>query len=945
MLVWVLIVVAIIASLALIGLGYNLVTDLSAERDQVHQELINKQAKVENLQTLLAEIRSESLKLFYEQDQSNHHNETVHLYSSLLVSFIGQFDQDENEPLLRCQRALEDLNLFTDRADQWASLYRQVHQRYVQGTEIMAVRRLLERLHTTADMLQGQQRLKEAVLIRRWRNIPNRSAEEIATQILETRGERWFPLLREVKAEVDSLARQVEMLASATRHDQLDDIRDNMLKPGLERLERNLHILSEEGVLPTSESSHLLEQIKVQLFGDEYRINQTYQTVLVSGGLYRLYEEHLELQQQRITLEQSLQHSYIGLENLNVALAQLTQERLDQLGRQTEQWLAAAMLKIQHGAFWMLLLFVVLGGVISVLVKRQVRQLALLQRHKELILNAAGDGIVGVNEKGRATFVNPAAARMLGFEINELLDSCVVECVPVVDAGGEVMAEQDHPVCQTFRLDAGESARSDLDCFRRRDGSTFSVEYVATPLIGPGGEHEGAVLVFKDLTRQQLAEKRLQEKKDLLNHVSNHDSLTGLPNRRLFKDRLYHAIERAKRNSSKMSVLFIDLDRFKKINDSLGHEVGDKLLMAVARRLQGHLRRSDTLARLGGDEFVIILEETARAHLAAVQARNLIHALSEVFEIDSHRLFVTASVGISRFPHDAQDVTGLMTSADAAMYYAKSHGRNSFQFYTPEMNGRAQEFLELETQLRDAMKKDQFELYYQPQYDMRTRTPTGVEVLLRWNHPELGVVSPADFIPLAEETGLIVPLGEWVLNQACCQNRQWEDEGLIPLRVAVNISTVQFHSDLSATVERVLEESGMLPELLELEITESMLMEDDRKTIDLLQELKRKGVHLSIDDFGTGYSSLNYLRRLPVEKLKIDRSFISEVVNSESDAAIAGSIIALGQNMNLQIVAEGVEDQDQEAFLLERKCVIGQGYHYAAPMKAEAFRALLQPRE
>jgi diguanylate cyclase (GGDEF)-like protein len=394
-----------------------------------------------------------------------------------------------------------------------------------------------------------------------------------------------------------------------------------------------------------------------------------------------------------------------------------------------------------------------------------------------------------------------------------------------------------------------------------------------------------------------------------------------------------------------MSVLFIDLDRFKKINDSLGHEVGDKLLMAVARRLQGHLRRSDTLARLGGDEFVIILEETARAHLAAVQARNLIHALSEVFEIDSHRLFVTASVGISRFPHDAQDVTGLMTSADAAMYYAKSHGRNSFQFYTPEMNGRAQEFLELETQLRDAMKKDQFELYYQPQYDMRTRTPTGVEVLLRWNHPELGVVSPADFIPLAEETGLIVPLGEWVLNQACCQNRQWEDEGLIPLRVAVNISTVQFHSDLSATVERVLEESGMLPELLELEITESMLMEDDRKTIDLLQELKRKGVHLSIDDFGTGYSSLNYLRRLPVEKLKIDRSFISEVVNSESDAAIAGSIIALGQNMNLQIVAEGVEDQDQEAFLLERKCVIGQGYHYAAPMKAEAFRALLQPRE
>lgn len=941
MLVWLLIVTAVLSVFALMGLGYNLVTDLNAQRDKVHQELINKRATVERLQTMLAEIRSESLKLFYDQEQENHHDETVHQYTRVLLPFIARFDVEDNTNLERCQRALEDLNRFTDRAEEWASRYHDVRRRYLEGGGLMRIRRLLRQLHSIADMVQGRQRLEEAVLVQHWRENSSTSAEAVARHIIEERQKRWYPLLREIRSEVDSLGQQVEQLASATRTDQLVDIRDNMLKPGLERLKRNLVILIEDHVLDDSAALDRLEQLKVELFGKQYQIDPAYQTVVVTGGLYELHRDHIVLLRQRMVLDKSLQESYVGLESLNVALAQLTQSRLDDLGSQAERWLHETLDSIKQGAYVVLGLFVVIGAVISWLVRRQVRQMFLLQRDKELILNAAGDGIVGVDRTGRASFVNPAAARMLGYDAEDFLRRYVVETIPVVLANGEHVMEQDHPISQTRQLEQGLCVRSDLDAFRRRDGTIISVEYVATPLIGSAGQHEGAVLIFKDLTRQQQAEERLEEKKQLLDHMSNHDSLTGLPNRRLFQDRLYHAIERARRSSSEMSVLFIDLDRFKKINDSLGHELGDKLLISVARRMQSHLRRSDTLARLGGDEFVVILEESSHSHFAAVIARNLLNELSEAFDVESHRLFVTASIGISRYPYDAEDVVGLMSSADAAMYHAKSRGRNNFQFYAPEMNGRAQDFLEMETQLRDALALEQFEVYYQPQYDMRDQTLVGAEALLRWNHPERGMVSPGDFIALAEETGAIVPIGEWVLMQVCRQNRQWMDEGLTPVRVAVNISIAQFRSNLSQTLEQVLEQSGMPAELLELEITESMLMEDEEETITLLNELKEKGLHISIDDFGTGYSSLSYLRKLPVDKLKIDRSFIAHVVHNQSDAAITGSIIALGQNMDLRILAEGVEHEEQRDFLLQHRCYIAQGFLYARPMTAEDFVRLL----
>ncbi|MCD6527136.1 MAG: EAL domain-containing protein [Desulfuromonas sp.] len=936
-LVWILILTAVIAVSIVIGMGYRIVSDLNAQKDEIRTELVENRGVVERLQTLAAQIRSESLTLFYEPDQNNLHNETVHHYSTVLQPLLARLDDDSSQSLVGSQQAIEKLNLLTGQADDWHCRYRQVQQDYLQGGQLSHVRGLLQQLGSSADILLGQQRLSEAVQVRRWRLTASTEARDIAAKILEKRGERWFPLLAEVKAEVDSLARQVEMLASTAQVDHLADIRDNLLKPGLEHLERNLLIMEEEQVLPVGSTSHALEDLKISLFGEGYRIEPKLQTVIADGGFYQLCRDRLQLHQQRMGLEKELQQSYVALENLNAYLLQLTQKRIQTLAQQAEQRVGQVFEQIKIGGGVVLLLFIGLGGLISILVRRQIRQLALLQRHKELILHAAGDGIVGLDGLGRTTFVNPAAAQLLGFEVDELIGENFSEMMPVVREDGDFLSDGEHPVRESLCLTAGEVCRSDLEYFQRRDGSLFSAQYVCTPLIDENGHNEGAVLIFKDITEQQQVKQRLQEKKRLLDHMANHDVLTGLPNRRLFKDRLYHAIERAKRMSSNMSVFFIDLDRFKKINDSLGHEVGDKLLSAVAQRLQQNIRRSDTLARLGGDEFVVVLEDSAATHQAAVQARTLMDELAKVFEIDSHRLFMSASIGISRYPHDAEDATGLMTSADAAMYYAKAHGKNNFQFYTPEMNARAQEFLQLETRLRDAVAQKEFVLLYQPQIDMRDRSLVGVEVLLRWNHPELGVVSPDDFIPLAEETGLIIPIGEWVLQTVCEQNQQWLAQGITPVRVAVNISAVQFYSDLQATVERVLEQTAMSADLLELEITESMLMEDDSRATSLLNSLKEKGIHLSIDDFGTGYSSLSYLKRLPVDKLKIDRSFVCDMTENDNDAAIVTSIIALGGNMNLEVIAEGVELIEQEHLLREHGCYIGQGYFYAKPMKAEEF--------
>ncbi|BCR03624.1 hypothetical protein DESUT3_06930 [Desulfuromonas versatilis] len=443
----------------------------------------------------------------------------------------------------------------------------------------------------------------------------------------------------------------------------------------------------------------------------------------------------------------------------------------------------------------------------------------------------------------------------------------------------------------------------------------------------------------------ELEEKnlQLQRNQSRLDHLAHHDPLTDLPNRLLCQDRLEHAMAKARRSGHSVALLFLDLDRFKKINDSLGHAIGDRVLCEVARRLRGSLRESDTVARMGGDEFVIVLEMLRDGQDVSGIARKILDQLAAPVVIENHEMYLTTSIGISLHPEDGATIDDLMKAADVAMYRAKDAGRNTFQFYRPEMNARTHELLLLEGRLRRAIDEGHLVLHYQPQFDLGSRRLVGFEALLRWQPPGEPMISPADFIPLAEDSGLIVPIGEWVLRTACAQNLAWQRQGFSPVRMAVNISPRQFRqSSFIETVDQVLRQSGLDSGWLELEITESCAMENVEATIESLAHLKKRGIHLAIDDFGTGFSSLNYLKRFPISKLKIDRSFVRDINHDPNDAAIAASVIALGRSMNLEVVAEGVETEDQVAFLCSEGCRLGQGFLMGRPLPVDQAEKYLQ---
>ena len=421
--------------------------------------------------------------------------------------------------------------------------------------------------------------------------------------------------------------------------------------------------------------------------------------------------------------------------------------------------------------------------------------------------------------------------------------------------------------------------------------------------------------------------------------------LTGLPNRTLFFERLGQGIEAAAAADSQVAVLFMDLDRFKYVNDNLGHDVGDRLLQAVAQRVRHSVRNVDTVARLGGDEFTVVLSDLDGPGAAATAAHNICRMLATPFQIDGHDIFVTSSVGIAMYPHDGTDVATLVKHADSAMYRAKKTN-TGFQFYEASMEQSISEHVRLESDLRRALELNQLEVYYQPQSSFATGQIVAMEALVRWHHPTRGMVSPAEFIPLAEETGIIIALGDWVLRTACAQLKAWHNEGLPPLRVAVNLSVRQLlQKDFSRTVEAVLADTGLAPHLLELEITESTLMENAQDTLTALHRLRSLGVRLSIDDFGTGYSSLSYLKRFPVDIIKIDRSFVRDVPQDADDAAIVTAIIALAHSLRLEVVAEGVETVAQLHFLQARHCDLLQGYHLSPAIPAAQFAALIRQHE
>lgn len=444
------------------------------------------------------------------------------------------------------------------------------------------------------------------------------------------------------------------------------------------------------------------------------------------------------------------------------------------------------------------------------------------------------------------------------------------------------------------------------------------------------------------LVQIEVRDQELRSKQNRLDYLAHHDTLTSLPNRLLFQDRLHHAISKARRIQQGMALLFLDLDRFKNINDSLGHEVGDQVLQEVAKRLSAIVRESDTLARLGGDEFVITLEQNTESREITIVAQKILQTLSTAFHIDAHELYITASIGISLYPDNGLTSEALMKTADVAMYRAKEKGRNNFQFFTSDMNERAHEALFLENNLRKAIDNRELALHYQPQVEISSGKTTGMEALVRWHHPKHGVIPPNKFIPMAEETGLIIPLGKWVINTACRQTMQWQQAGFPPCKVAVNISPRQFRqSNLVKTVEQALAESGLAANWLELEITENVLIEDATQTIAIMEALNALGVSLAIDDFGTGYSSLSYLHRFPLSKLKIDQSFVQSIGGPAGNHAIVEAIIALARALDLEVIAEGIENQAQIAFLMERGCVYGQGFYFSRPLPVYACEQFL----
>ncbi|WP_111643241.1 sensor domain-containing protein [Marinimicrobium alkaliphilum] len=486
---------------------------------------------------------------------------------------------------------------------------------------------------------------------------------------------------------------------------------------------------------------------------------------------------------------------------------------------------------------------------------------------------------------------------------------------------------------QQAAIHAHEAFR-DLELRHEQAGKVSYLSLSGLPTFDDEGQFSGYRGIGKDITERKQSEEQVQ-------YLATHDSLTGLPNRFMFNEILASTLAAAKRYQRRFAVLFIDLDRFKNINDTLGHDAGDTLLVTMAERLTHCLRESDVVARMGGDEFVILIQEIEDPDRVAKVARKILASIIQPISILEQECRVTTSIGICLYPDDAQDEQALLKHADIAMYRAKEEGKNNYQFYSPDIKARSLERLVLENNLRTALEREEFFLHYQAKRDLKTGELSGVEALVRWQHPGLGVIPPSQFIPLAEETGLIVMLGRWVLKTACHQSVAWQNAGLAPLCMSVNLSARQFFDDnLVNDVAAALEASGLAPELLEMEITEGMVMQDAERAIGILRAIKELGVKLAIDDFGVGYSSLAQIKRFPIDTLKVDSSFIRDIPANLEDRAIAEAIIAMGKTLSLTVVAEGVETREQETFLRDHACDQSQGYYFSRPLSAEDFEAM-----
>jgi diguanylate cyclase (GGDEF)-like protein/PAS domain S-box-containing protein len=572
---------------------------------------------------------------------------------------------------------------------------------------------------------------------------------------------------------------------------------------------------------------------------------------------------------------------------------------------------------------------------LSYAVERKIMEEALFEEKEraEVTLNCIGDAVISTDIAGNVSFLNPVAESMTGWSRREAAGRPTDEVFRLVDATSREIAA--YPVAMA--IDQGRTAHLRSNCLLiRRDGSEIPIEDSRAAIHDRQGLETGSVIVFRDVSVARAMSQQMA-------HSAEHDFLTGLPNRMLLNDRISQAIVSAHRNVKSLAVLFLDLDGFKHINDSLGHPVGDLLLQSIAKRLVLCSRASDTVSRQGGDEFVVLLSETQQSDHASIAARRMLESVAEPHSIGEHELHVTVSIGVSVFPEDGLDAETLLKNADTAMYQAKEHGRNSYQYFKPAMNARAVERQSIEESLRRALERREFALHYQPKINCKTGAITGAEALIRWTHPTRGMVPPALFIPVAEDSGLILPIGNWVLREACEQARAWVDAGLPVATMAVNVSAIEFRNDnFLDGLFAILRETELNPSSLELELTESVLMKNAESAASILKTLRTSGVQVAIDDFGTGYSSLSYLRKFPIDALKIDQSFVRLITPAGDDASIVTAVIGMAQSLKLRVVAEGVETREESAFLQAHECDEAQGYYFSRPVPALQFESLLR---
>ena len=576
----------------------------------------------------------------------------------------------------------------------------------------------------------------------------------------------------------------------------------------------------------------------------------------------------------------------------------------------------------------------VIGVNMDVTERTEAKEALFVEKERaQVTLDSIGDAVICADISGNITFLNLVAKRMTGWSWPEAAGRPMAEVFRILDATSRETAP--NPI--EMAVKQNRTVHLPSNCIlTRRDGFEIQIEGCVSPIHDREGRATGAVIVFHDVSAARTMALQMT-------HLAEHDFLTGLPNRMLLNDRVSQAIALASRHMKKVAVLFLDLDGFKHINDSLGHPIGDKLLQSIAKRLVACVRGSDTVSRQGGDEFVVLLSELEHPEDAAITARKMLQAVGEAHSIDRHELHVTTSIGVSVYPDDGLNAETLIKNSDTAMYQAKENGRQSYQYFKPAMSVLAVERQSIEESLRRALQRQEFALHYQPKVNLRTGTITGAEALLRWTHPIRGPVSPAEFIPVAEECGLILPLSNWVLREACKQARAWMDAGLSPVTMAVNISAMEFRdAHFLEGIFAILKDTGVDPRFLELELTESVLMKHAESTESILKTLKARGVQLAVDDFGTGYSSLSYLRKFPIDALKIDQSFVRQITTARDEETIVTAVISMGRSLKIRVIAEGVETREQLAFLQSHLCDEGQGYYFSRPVLPQQFAKLLK---